>query len=311
MNDTCFICKREVPQYHWNRNEPGARIKCERCGEYRLSEALVTKVGMAKLPDSHIYSGAIREHYERGSIIWVASLDELVSSVVVPKTPLDSIDRILLHILQKTNSADKGIEIPIDHYPLAYAKNYGEFMYFLEKAGEIGYIEQPSGSHNYRLALKGWERVAAISQTAPNPNQAFVAMSYNSALLAAWEEGFEPAIRQTGYDPIRLDRTEFNNRIDDEIIAIIRKSGLLIADFTDHRGGVYFEAGFAMGLGIPVIWTCRRDDIDNLHFDTRQYNYIDWADPNELKERLVNRIEATVPRRAESMQGAVRPSLRM
>ncbi len=35
----------------------------------------------------------------------------------------------------------------------------------------------------------------------------------------------------------------------------------MIADFTGHRGGVYFEAGFAHGLGIPVIWTCREDQL--------------------------------------------------
>ena len=58
---------------------------------------------------------------------------------------------------------------------------------------------------------------------------------------------------------------------------------------------MYFEAGFAMGLGRPVIWTCRKDDIDNAHFDTRQYNHIVWENEKELYEKLKNRIEATIP----------------
>ena len=37
---------------------------------------------------------------------------------------------------------------------------------------------------------------------------------------------------------------------------------------------VYFEVGFTKGLGIPVIWTCREDDFDDLLFDTKQYNHI-------------------------------------
>jgi hypothetical protein len=53
-----------------------------------------------------------------------------------------------------------------------------------------------------------------------------------------------------------------------------------------HRGGVYFEAGFAMGLGLPVFWTCRQDDLDKLHFDIRQYNCIDWADPPSLQTSI-------------------------
>ena len=78
------------------------------------------------------------------------------------------------------------------------------------------------------------------------------------------------------------------------IVAEIRRSSLLVADFTGHRGGVYFEAGLAMGLGIPVIWTCRTDCVSELHFDTRQYNHIVWTDVPELKTKLVNRIAATV-----------------
>jgi len=65
---------------------------------------------------------------------------------------------------------------------------------------------------------------------------------------------------------------------------------------TGQRGGVYFEAGFALGLGKPVIWTCRSDDMEKLHFDTRQYNHVTWNTPIELKDKLVNRILATLPR---------------
>jgi len=49
-----------------------------------------------------------------------------------------------------------------------------------------------------------------------------------------------------------------------------------------------------MGLGIPVIWTCREDHKKNLHFDTRQYNHIFWADEADLFEKLGQRIEATI-----------------
>lgn len=96
-----------------------------------------------------------------------------------------------------------------------------------------------------------------------------------------------------GYRPIRVDRIEHNDNIDDRIISEIRRSGLLVADFTGHRGGVYFEAGFAMGLGIPVIWSCRDTDVESLHFDTRQYSHIVWTNPEDLEEKLVQRIEAT------------------
>lgn len=59
-------------------------------------------------------------------------------------------------------------------------------------------------------------------------------------------------------------------------------------------GGVYYEAGFARGLGIPVISTCSKDTIDDVHFDISQDNQILWETPKELRESLINRIAAVI-----------------
>ena len=97
---------------------------------------------------------------------------------------------------------------------------------------------------------------------------------------------------------MRIDRKADVNKIDDEIIAEIRRSRFLVADFTHGedgaRGGVYFEAGFAYGLGLPVIYSCRADMVEQLHFDTRQYYHIVWESPEELRDGLAQRIEALI-----------------
>ena len=109
-------------------------------------------------------------------------------------------------------------------------------------------------------------------------------------------KGINPAITKARFEPIRIDQKEHTNKIDDEIIAEIRRARFVVADFTHGedgaRGGVYYEAGFAHGLGIKVIFTCREDQIDDLHFDTRQFNHITWNTPEELKEKLTHRISA-------------------
>ncbi len=94
--------------------------------------------------------------------------------------------------------------------------------------------------------------------------------------------------------PFRVDKKEHNDKVDDLIIASIKESRFVVADFTGHRGGVYFEAGFAMGLGLPVIWSCRQDEVEKLHFDIRQYNCVTWTTAAELQEKLYNRIRATI-----------------
>ena len=122
-------------------------------------------------------------------------------------------------------------------------------------------------------------------------------MSFAPKLLTAWSDGIKLALEDLGYMPIRIDQTHAEDKIDDRIVAEIRRSGLLVADFTGHRGGVYFEVGFAMGLGIPVIWTCKKTDHKKSHFDTRQYQHLLWETPKDLREQLVNHIAARIPGR--------------
>ena len=102
--------------------------------------------------------------------------------------------------------------------------------------------------------------------------------------------GIAPAITESGYLPMRIDKKDHINKVDDEIIAEIRQSRFVVADFTSEpdkpRGDVYFEAGFAMGLNIPVFWTCRHDLVDQLHFDTRQFNHIAWDTSADLSSRF-------------------------
>lgn len=123
----------------------------------------------------------------------------------------------------------------------------------------------------------------------------FVAMSFDPALTPAYDQGIFPALDACGFHVIRLDRVEHNDNINDKIIADLRTSQLIVADFTQHKGGVYFEAGFGLGLGRPVIWTCRSDDFDHVHFDTKPYNHILWTSPVDLRDKLTARIRATVP----------------
>ena len=59
-------------------------------------------------------------------------------------------------------------------------------------------------------------------------------------------------------------------------------------------GGVYFETGFAMGLNIPIIWTCKETSMHDLHFDTRQYPHIVWTSSADLYTKLKARIGALI-----------------
>jgi hypothetical protein len=144
---------------------------------------------------------------------------------------------------------------------------------------------------NDRISPAGW---LALDQAATRTDDAlaFVAMCFKDSLKPVYQEAIYPAITAAGYKCERMDLEEHTERIDDKMMADIRRAKFLVADLTEHRPNVYFEAGLALGHGKQVIFLVRCDAKASTHFDVRQFPYIDWSpdDLPALRERLKNRI---------------------
>ena len=216
-------------------------------------------------------------------------------------TPIASKPGKLLRLLEK-RTGFPGQRVRLDpelDYPAVHAVNAEELGFYLQALQEDGSLQYENtpkaGEHKLttfvKITLDGWQRLAS---SGVRSRTAFVAMHFDVSLNSAFSEGIEPAVREAGYEPMRVDKVHHNEKICDRIVSEIRRSRFLIADVTDQRQGVYFEAGFAMGLGLPVIWSCREDNQENIHFDTRQYNHILWKEPADLREKLRDRIIATI-----------------
>jgi hypothetical protein len=246
-----------------------------------------------------------------GPVLFPGDVSLLEAEQAFPATVGERLDRTLQNLAWLTNIPGKWFSTTPNDYVIAYGEDAEAGGFVLSQLLHRDLVEIVPDPRKVtvnffaattavvRLTAKGWDRVDDLKRgkLAEKPNQAFVAMWFSAEVQAAFTDGLKKGIMAAGYSPMRIDNSEHNNKIDDEIIAEIRKSRFLVADFTGSRGGVYFEAGFAVGLGMPVIWTCRKDKLDtDLHFDTRQYNHIDWQTPAELAERLQHRIEATIGR---------------
>ena len=175
-------------------------------------------------------------------------------------------------------------------YPLVYAKHHNEAVFYVRQLAELGYGKEDS--LKARMTAKGYGRISELQRASRSSAFAFIAMWFDTSMNEVYDLAIEPAVREAGYKAVRIDREQHANRIDDEIIGRIRASRFMVADFTKQRPGVYFEAGFMVGLGRTVIWMCRKDDLKDVHFDTRQYNFIDYENVAELKKRLYDRIIA-------------------
>ncbi len=216
-------------------------------------------------------------------------------------TPVASKPDKMLRLLEK-RATFPGEQVRLDpdlEYPAVHAVNAEELGFYLQALQKDGLLEYQNtletGQTNLTtfvtITLDGWRHLA---NSGLRSRTAFVAMHFDANLNSAFSEGIEPAIREAGYEPLRVDRVPHNDKICDRIIVEIRRSRFLVADVTNQRQGVYLEASFAMALGLPVIWICRKEDLGNVHFDTRQYNHIVWENPAELRTRLRDRIAATI-----------------
>jgi Zn ribbon nucleic-acid-binding protein len=170
------------------------------------------------------------------------------------------------------------------------------FLIYEYLVAEKNFLSQIEGS-NLKITPKGWSQIDSLRQGNPQSKTGFIAMWFDKSVDQA-HLAIETGIRNAGYKPFRVDQKEHNNDITDEIIAGIRGSKFLVADLTNHRNGVYYEAGFAKGLGLEVVWLCRKSDEKDRHFDIRQLSTIFWEEDKlpELSKALENRIVATIGR---------------
>jgi nucleoside 2-deoxyribosyltransferase len=213
---------------------------------------------------------------------------------------------VTLNYLQSLMSYD-GSEIGFDTSQLVrdevwrkvYLRNFSELEFYLGALLQLNYITYQRAMGAYlqvQLTIKGLSFIIQENEK-KNSRYCFVAMSFDTDLFGAYEEGILPAIIKTGYEPIIVRKEEkipSDVTINDAILAAIKRSKFTIADFTRHKRGVYFEAGYALGRQQKVIYTCKEDDIENAHFDTRNYSHILWKDPGDLRSQLINKIEVYI-----------------
>jgi len=130
----------------------------------------------------------------------------------------------------------------------------------------------------------------------------FVASAFNeSDVDLVYDRAIKPVLKKLRVEPLRVDRIEHNEDIDDKIFNLISRSQLGIADLTHARPSVYYEAGYIFGSGKPVVYIARKDHFHprhddpkgnfRIHFDLQMKNIISWTQPNRaFKERLRTRL---------------------
>lgn len=311
----CPICKLNDKKII--RNKLGIlklRVQCPRCKEFFILDSVAFDE-----PDSRFgpkVSAWIRNHNEQSSEVPQITTETLKDlQTILPKySPREKQIILLQNIERKTEYPGKYVQIDPEYdIPLAWASTQEEFLYYIESLIERGLLrnlgksglpfrqsdsgepiyERPS-AFSVAISADGWDYLEKQERHIAERTQAFVAMSFSEDLKPIWEGPIRNAITKAGYQPYRVDAEPHSDRIDVKIIAEIKNSRFVVADITEQKRGVYFEAGYALGLGLPVLWCVRKDDLENVHFDTRQYNHTVWETMDDLETGLYDFICAIV-----------------
>jgi DNA-binding MarR family transcriptional regulator len=291
----CIICRDSASEKK-DFNSGKYRFDCKRCGVFYCSEE--AKEDIEEIPrlnsDERAYASSwLREN--QGYVITTSNFNELFSAK--PPGVIERSNRLLHVVEAKTRYIGRWVNVLTpDVQAKVWARRPSEITALSDLLHQQGFVEistkSADGRKEVRLTVRGWAHIETAE--IERKSQAFVAMWFHTDMDSTYSDAIAPAIISAGYRPLRVDMSGSLHRIDDEIMTQIRRSRFLVADLTGQRQSVYYEAGFAHGLEIPVFFTVRQDDHENVHFDIRQYPFIVWSNKEELRGKLSNRIEGNL-----------------
>lgn len=343
MPVSCLFCNQDVTNDGGSDFKPTQTLyMCHRCGFIHLTQEAVEDFDWKKFKDKDkkAISITLRNEWERkgrkrtGKIITYNDLEQIISAFR-PLDPIEKMDQALINFEKASFYVGSLVNFNqnID-YPLYYCNEPGELIAIcrlLFKAGLTFAPDTFNPQNNLYITANGYQRLREIKKPNRDSRQCFVAMWFTTDMNEVFESAIKPAIEfvEEGeslprFEAVKIDNFEHVNDINDEIIGQIRRSRFIVCDLTGYRSGVYFEAGFAYGLGLDVIYTCRKDwtkeeilknetgqevpflydDHSNkipikkegVHFDLAHRNRIEWTPDklNDFKIRLTNRIKAVI-----------------
>jgi len=248
---------------------------------------------------------------------WAMVTSDLLENILVngslPK-PHEQLENLILWLGENQPSMGAVVQVADQAIAAVGTSDMGSVGFLTSQAIEAGLITGEVTNvfggecviPSAQLTLEGWRKFDELQRGKSSSRMAFMAMQFGDAELdGIYQDHFKLAVAASGFDLKRLDEGQPAGLIDDRLRVEIRQCRFLIADLTHQNKGAYWEAGYAEGLGKPVIYTCRKDVFDDKskgpHFDTNHHLTVVWS-PDDLaaaEAKLTATIRATLPDEAK------------
>jgi len=136
--------------------------------------------------------------------------------------------------------------------------------------------------------------VLVLCESLVVPNTVFIIMSFKKEFDGLYNV-YKEVCKSFGFNAVRTDKVYSLDKILPRILQGIRHSAFVIADVTETSPNVFYEIGFAEGLGRPVIATAKADT--KLPFDLVDTPVTFWGSFDDLKsklEPLINEVKISL-----------------
>jgi len=123
----------------------------------------------------------------------------------------------------------------------------------------------------------------------------FVVMQFTEEYNALYSEVIRPTCESFGYTVVRADDFYTSGLIIEDITRSIRECTIVLADVTPNNPNVFYEVGFAHGIGKPTILLSERNR-EKLPFDISGFRTLFYDNTiggkSTVEERLRKHLEA-------------------
>lgn len=305
----CFVCGAFLNHPTKYQSDDAWTIDCPVCGHFVLTDTAKVMMDTWFSDEEGEKKRPLISHYinrrQQGVRLPLISSDQFKEQFKEAALPsvFEQADNLLRWLGDNTEDPGRGVDIryealvgvvgSVSEHGIKYC------LKALEQKALVGLHSHAQGS-NVRLTFAGWEHYGEIKRGSVSGTKAFMAMKFDDPVLdPILEQHFRPAVAATGFKLFRLDDEPRAGLIDDRLRLEIKSSRFLISDLTHENAGAYWEAGYAEGLGKPVIYTCEASKFEEhkTHFDTNHHLTVVWdkGKPEDAVEQLKATIRFTFP----------------
>jgi nucleoside 2-deoxyribosyltransferase len=313
---TCPICANaegatcaEVPAPNFR----GAAINCTSCGLYKITSSLLASFAaegkiLNRLQRASL-SHVVRQQSDHANTVKLhdSDFDYFKKIPALPSPPQQAKNAIRVIGNHERETGEHLNDLPNGFFAQIGALSRARAVELCKELLVAKLIRVKNERETFEtnrfercaLTFSGWEQYEAERLGKLAGDYGFIAMKFGDAVLDSFlSDAIRPAVESLSFKLVDMRDVAQAGIIDNIMRVTIRDSAFVLVDLTHDNAGAYWEAGYAEGIGKPVIYLCEKAKFDtkSTHFDTNHLTTVPWeaANGSDFSDRLVATLRNTL-----------------